>query len=308
MIRTPEVFAAQQGYGKAINLAYRVGGQDHVKFISTFDIDSRPEAIISREQFERMSPSDYLVSYFPVSFHFKYPDLFALLFDTPPVASYRTLWCTREMWAQVPSFYGGRRWMDEPPNCEAQVYRVSDIRRASRGPRLTITSVEADSEAIPYLNARRVFALREPSLGWSGSDLWQPYWDLWTSLATPGPHWLKVRFASPAVIGKVTIVPPEFRVPPDFLWHGRVRFGNMQVYGTSPGGRERLLWQQHDLQNNVIFDATFPATTLTGVRFVLWQDPGPNPAVGIKYIRFPGFEQTTLWANHDPPGRPPPGY
>jgi hypothetical protein len=308
VVLSPEVFAAQQGYGKAVNLAYGSAGSAHVNFINTFDTDSRPFAITSREQFNEMSSADYLVTYFPLSFHFKYPDLFALLYDVTPVASYPTLWCTREMWAQVPSFYGGRRWMDEPPNCEAQVFRVADIRKALQGPRLEIRSVDADSSALPYLDARRVFALREPSSGWSGSDLWNPYWDLWVSRATGGRHWLDVHFAKPASIGRVTIVPPDFRVPPDFLWHGRKRVENVQVYGSTTGEPLRLLWSGSELQDKVIFDATFPAQELSSMRFVMSQGPGENPAVGIKYIRFPGFEQTTSWQNDDPPGRPPPAY
>jgi hypothetical protein len=304
--RSPEVYTAQQGYGKAVNLAYRLAPHGHVRFIVTFD-DDDPGTVIDRDEFDRLAPADVIVTYFPESFTFKYPDLFALMHDTVPAGSFPTLWCTREMWSQVPSFYGGRRWADEPDVCQSRVYRVADLRRAAGGPPLRIVSVHADSTALPYLGPRRALALRTPSNNWFGAELWNPYWDLWVSKATPGTHWLSMRFAEPARIGTITLVPPDFRVPPDFLWHGRKRVDEVRIVGVLPGGATRTLWTGTHLQDDAVIDARFTPTLLAGVRFELRQSPGPNPSVGLKYVRFPGFTQTTAWNDVDPPGRPPPG-
>jgi hypothetical protein len=305
-VRTPEVFAAQQGFGKAVNLAYERAAPNHVYFIDVFDMEAVPKAITSRKQFESLSPDDYLVTYFPETFFFKYPDLFALLNDTSPIASYPSLWCTKEWWAQEPTFFGTRRWDDEPPLCEARVFHVADIRRAAGGPRLQVASVSADSSALPCLGPRRVFALREPSGSWRSLELWRPYWDLWLSQATSGEHWLDVSLVNPERIGTITIVPPDFRVPPDFLWSGRKRVENMRIFGGRGAGPLHLLWGASDLQNRVIFTATFPPENVSRLHFVMWQGAGPNPAVGLKYIRFPEYRQVTPWPNHDRPGYPPP--
>jgi hypothetical protein len=295
MLRTPEVFSAQQGYGKAVNLAYRLAGDGHVHFIDTFDNESRPPAVDSRVQLNDLKPNDYLVTYFPVVFHFKYPDIFALLYDVKPVASYPTLWCTKEMWAQIPTFFGTRRWFDEPPNCEAQVFSVADIRKAENKPALIITSVSADSSEKPTMTPDHAFLPRNPSLGIHDHQaLWIPdYQNLWTSNSNPGEHWLQVSFANQVRISAVTIVPPEFRVPPDFLWTGRERIDNLRIYGApSNSAPFRMLWSAVHLRRRVIFTARFAEAHVTRLRFVMLQyGPPANHAVGITYVRFPEYRQ-----------------
>jgi hypothetical protein len=308
MLRTPEVYLAQQGYGAAVNRAYADAGKGHVSFIDTFDDEANSKAIIDRAAFDRIPRRDDLVTYFPVSFHFKYPDLFALLENVRPVARYPTIWCTKEMWAQVPTFYGGRRWIDEPANCEARVYRVAEIRRLESRPTLKITDVRADSEATRSMGVRRILAKRTPSLGWHSFEMWNVYWDLWVSANTPGKHWVVIRFQTPERISRITLVPPEFRVPPDFIWQGRKRVSNIEIIAVTPSGRSYSVWSGSRLENRVIIKARFRAIVASSIRLELWQSPrGPNERVGLKYVYFPEYDQTTTWNNLDPPGRPGPG-
>jgi hypothetical protein len=307
-LRTPQVYVAQQGYGAAVNAAYAHAGPGRVYFIDTFDTEVVPQTVTTRAKFDHLSNDDYLVTYFPETFHFKYPDLFALLESVKPVAQFPTTWCTKEMWAQVPSFYGNRVWADEPQNCQVRVYHVADIRRAQARPTLRVVSVSADSLADRSLGPRRVLAQRNPSASWYGTELWDVYWHLWVSSNAPGTHWLELRFAEPERISQVTIVPPDYRVPPDFLWRGRKRVSNIALEALQPDGKYRRVWTGSRLENQVIVNAAFPAVTTRAVRIVLWQSPfGPNDRVGLKYVAFPEYKIVTAWNNVDPPGLPGPG-
>lgn len=306
-LRTPPVYAAQQGLGAAVNLAYASAGNGHVYFIDNFDDDAVPYAVISRDQFEALTKRDYLVTYFPLTFHFKYPDLFALLQSVKPVARYQTLWCTQEMWAQAPTFYGTRNWIKEPPNCEARVYRVSDLKNAQQRPRLTVTSVRSDSSAMHSMDVKRIFAERTPSTGWYGLEMWKPYWDMWVSADTAGKHWVDIRLAKPARLSRVILVPPDFRVPPDFLWDGRKRVSNIAIEVLDRGFPPRQVWTGQNLEDDVIVDAQFAPVTATAIRLLLWQSPGPNQRVALKYVDFPEYSVVTSWNNVDLPGKPGPG-
>jgi hypothetical protein len=307
-LRTPQVYAAQQGYGAAVNAAYAGVGRGRVDFIDVFDVEVVPQSVTTREKFEHLSAQDYLVTYFPESFHFKYPDLFALLESVQPVARYPTTWCTREMWAQVPSFFGNRIWSNEPQNCEARVYRVADIRRAESRPPLIVSAVRADSSAARSLGPQRVFAVRNPSAAWYGTELWYIYWHLWVSANSPSRHWLEVQFAKPVPISKLTIVPPDFRMPPDFLWRGRERVSNIAIDARTPHGFSRV-WEGSDLGSQAIVDADFAPVTTSAIRLELWQVPhGPNDRVGLKYVGFPEYRIVTQWNNTDAPGLPGPGH
>jgi hypothetical protein len=306
-LRTPPVFAGQQGLGAAVNTAYALAGKGRVFFIDMFDDDGMPQAVIDRKQFDAMSRGDYLVTYFPESFYFQYPDILALLEGIKPIASYPTLWCTREMWAEVPTFYGRRDWANEPAMCQARVYSVADIERAERRPVLRVKSVHADSSAMRSLDAKRIFAIRAPSLPWYGTELWSIYWDLWVSSASPGKHWVDVRFAKPAWVSQVILVPPDFRVPQDFLWHGRKRVANIDIEAIGPDSRRRTVWRGKHLEDQAIIKAAFPSTLMSSMRLVLWQPPGPNMRVGLKYVAFPQYRVTTSWNNRDFPGKPGPG-
>lgn len=306
-LRTPAVFAAQQGLGAAVNAAYSGAGRGAVFFIDVTDSDAVPQAVISRSQFDALTKRDYLVTYFPVTFHFKYPDLFALLESIKPVARYPTLWCTREMWAQAPTFYGTRNWADEPENCDALVYRVEDIKRAALRPKLIVASVRADSSAMPSMSPKRIFARRQPSYGWYGMELWRIYWDMWVSAAKPGEHWVDIRFSKPEKLSRVTVVPPDFRVPPDFLWRGRQRDSNIAIETVGPNDRPNVVWEGRHLEGKVIINARFQPVTTSSLRVVLSQSPGPNQRVALKYVDFPEYNVMTAWDSVDQPGKPGPG-
>ncbi|HEV3153087.1 MAG TPA: hypothetical protein VGZ02_04730 [Candidatus Baltobacteraceae bacterium] len=307
LVRTPPVFAAHQGFGAAVNSAYNEARHGQVYFIDLFDGDAVPQAIIDREQFDDLDRSDYLVTYFPLTFHFKYPDIFALLQSIKPAARYPTLWCTQEMWAQAPTFYGTRNWTEEPENCEARVYRVADIRRALHRPSLVVTGVQSDSRAMAAMDVKRVFAKRRPSDAWYGLEMWKIYWDLWVSSDSPGPHWIDVEFSKPAKLSRVILVPPDFRVPPDFLWYGRTRVSDIAIDALRAGANPKRVWARHGLENSVIIDAKFSPVFASGVRLLLWQSPGPNQRVGLKYVDFPEYRIVTRWKNLDAPGKPGPG-
>ena len=147
----------------------------------------------------------------------------------------------------------------------------------------------ADSVALPGLNASRVFALREPSMLWYGSELWDRYWDLWVSKLYPGEHYLSVRLVQPVKLSKITVVPAEFRIPPDFLWHGRKRVENMRIYGGLKASDMHVLWTGEHLENQPIFTANFAPATVAQLRFVMWQRPRSKPRRGNQVSGFPGL-------------------
>lgn len=286
-VRTPEVFAAQQGLGKAVNFAYSKAGANHVYFMATYDWDSNPKAIISRAQFDALKPSDLLVTDYPIFFHVKYPDIFALLHDVRPVASFPTLWCTQENWVEVGPYFDYRRWQDEPMNCNASVYRMADVLAAERGPVLKIASVTADSVASRAQAPSRVFAIRNPSYPVNDdylTGLHDQFQDLWKSAATSFPHWLEVRFAKPTRIGLVTIVPP------DWEYVGRIR--RMKVYGSANAAAPwTLLWSQKHLMDKSIFTVRFHPKRLEYLRFDIQRQGRhrENNSAALVYLRFPGY-------------------
>lgn len=294
-VRGPEVFVAQQGLGRAVNLAYaRASNPDRVHFMATYDWDPNPKAILSRADFDALRDDDYIVTDYPIFYHVKYPDIFALLYDTKPIGAFPTEWCTQEIWAELRSYFWFRRWYDEPANCEAQVFRVADFRAAERGTPLSVSQVTADSTLTPQQGPDRVLALRNPSGplddNYFGREL---YSDQWVSNEQPGPHWLQVTFAKAARIGAVTVVPPDWIVPPDFLYTGRFRIDSLKILGDEGNGF-RQLWYGHNLENDVIFTATWAPVSIRRMRFVIEQHgPPANHAAALMYLRFPGYVVTS---------------
>jgi len=286
-LRSPEVFVAQQGLGRAVNYAYSKTNARHVFFMATYDWDPNPHAIITRAQFDALRPSDYLITDYPIFNHIKYPDLFALLHDVKPVASFPTLWCTQENWVEVGPYFDYRPWQDEPMNCEAQVYKVADIWAAEKGPILKIAKVTADSTASAYQSPSRVFAVRNPTYPVNDdylTGLHDLFEDLWKSEPTPFPHWLQVRFVHLVTIGAVTIVPP------DWEYVGRIR--EMEIWGSSgPLNQWHLLWSRKDLLDKSIFTARFRPTRVDYLRFVIERQGRhqDNSAAAIVYMTFPGY-------------------
>jgi hypothetical protein len=293
VLRSPEVFMAQQGLGRAVNFAYDAVGPKHVFFVATYDWDPHPRAILSRRDFDRLSSADYIVTDYPIFFHVKYPDIFASMYEAKPVASFPTEWCTRELWAELREYFAFRKWFDEPSNCNAEVYRVADIRKAARGKPLEVLSVRADSSLSASQGPSRVLTERNPSLplddNYFGLSV---YKDVWASRASTGPHWLELTFAKPEKIGAVTIVPPDYQAPPNFSYFeysGRIRA--MQIFGVEPRSRAmRLLWSKSGLEDEVIFTATFAPATVRKLRFVVEQTSQPaNQIAAVDFIHFPGY-------------------
>ena len=138
LVRTPEVFVAAQGLGRAVNLAHSLTSPNHVFLIEFYDSDLHPQSIISREDFNALGARDYIVTVFPTFFFVKYPDIFALLHDTRPIASFPTEWCTIENWIEQRTYWDFRRYHKEPESCNAQVYSVADIRRMATGKPLEV--------------------------------------------------------------------------------------------------------------------------------------------------------------------------
>jgi hypothetical protein len=292
VLRFPEVFRDQQGLGKAVNFANRLTSSRRIHFIATYDWDRNPKAIVSRRDFNKLSAHDYIVTDFPIFYHVKYPDIFALMHDTGPLASFPTLWCSQETWAELRSYFWFRKWFTEPDNCGAQVYSVAAIRKNERGRVLKISSVSADSVLSKRQGPERAFALRNPKLPLDDNYYGrEDFADLWASKPTAGPHWLQVRFAQPATLSEVTIVPPDWMSPPTYLYTTSGRVASMQIYGSpSEAGRMRLLWSAGKLKYRAIFTARFSPVRVRTLRFVLQQADAPqNRIAAITFIRFPGY-------------------
>jgi hypothetical protein len=292
ILRSPEVFRDQQGLGKAVNLANRLTSESHIHFMATYDWDPNPKAITSRRDFDRLSVRDYIVTDYPIFYHVKYPDIFALMHDTGPIASFPTLWCTQETWAELRSYFWFRKWFTEPDNCDAQVYSVAAIRKNERGAVLPIASVTADSQLSRRQGPARVFAIRNPRLPlddnyFGGED----FADLWASRPGAGPHWLQVRFERPTTIARITVVPPDWMSPPSYLYTTSGRVERMRIFGgLSRRAPMRLLWSGRNLKDHVIFTARFTPARVRTLRFVVEQADKPkNQVAAIEYIRFPGY-------------------
>jgi len=292
-IRGPEVFAAQQGLGKAVNYAYGNVHGGNVYFLATYDWDPNPRAILSRAGFDRLKDDDVIVTDYPIFFHVKYPDLLALMYDAKPVAAYPTEWCTQEVWAELRTYFGLRKWYAEPMNCQAQVYRVSDLRRAAAGVALPVAAITADSMQSRDNNPRRALELRNPGFPYNDNKLLAPQnrSHLWVSDTSPHAHWLQIDFAKAAEIGEVTIVPPDYRVPPDVYWTGRRRISSLEVQvSASDRGPLRSVWSASGLSDILVFSANFPRQPVKRIRFVIVQDDSsPNHAAALSYVRFPGY-------------------
>ncbi len=292
VLRGPEVFIAQQGLGRAVNFAFAAAKTPaRVYYMATYDWDVHPHALLSRADFDRLGAGDVLVTDYPIFYHVKYPDIFALLHDVKPAASYPTEWCTQETWAELRSYFAFRKWWMEPENCDAQVYLMSDVKRylARRKP-LRVAAVTADSAFAPRYDPSRVLALRNPALplddNYFGREMFD---DLWASREFGSEsHWVQLTFAEPAPIGAVTIVPPDFMAPPNFDHNGRVR--TMRILGAASAfGPWQQLWAESGLENDAIFTATFPTHVLSRMRFVI-DAQGTYADIGaLEYIDFPGY-------------------
>jgi hypothetical protein len=306
ILRMPEVFVAAQGLGKAINVAHAKTGEANVFFIQFYDYSLHPQAIVSRHDFMKLRPGDYIVTDFPTLYFAKYPDLFALFHDTKPVASFPTEWCTNENWVEERTYWAFRRYQDEPESCNAQVYSVRDILNAERGRPLDVASVRADSTLANQQNPWQVFAVRNPE---TPIDYTIPccaqfpfMGDLWLSAEKKGPHWFEVTFRKPASIGTITVVPPNYFAPPDFASVARPQSTKILASET-PTGPMRQIWSSDNLRDDAIYTATFPKTVISTLRLEIVQ-PEREPldwtialdqrlpasfSAGIEYLRFPGY-------------------
>lgn len=303
--RMPEVFFDSQGLGRAINTAHAAAGSHgKVYFIEFYDIDLHPLSIISRQDFNALKPGDMIVTDFPTLFFAKYPDIFALLHDTHPIASYPTEWCTRENWVEERTYWNFRRYQDEPESCNAQVYSVAAIRKAQVGKVLRIASVRADSTMAPKFAPSRVFALRSPAVPMYMTDCCNAVpaaRDLWASDGSTRNHWIDIRFARAAQLSTVTVVSPNYFSPPAWDTVARPQF--VSIYGDQLGHHSVLLWRSGDLRDSAIYTATFRHALVSGIRLVIQQPPvddqrhaiifyqrlSPSPIAGITYVRFPGY-------------------
>lgn len=287
VLRGSEVFAAQQGLGRAVNYAYERASAGHVFFIATYDWDEHPKALVSRADFDRLSASDYIVTDYPIFFHVKYPDLFALMHDTKPLASFPTLWCTQENYAELRAFFAFRRWDEEPENCESQVFSVAQLRAEAAKAPLEVTSIRADSTLSASHAAERALAIRNPQTGLDDNYFGRGMFDdLWASKASSGTHWIEVTFARPEVLGAVTIVPADFKGPPDYKNVGRIASLTL-LANDRPGAALKPVWSGRDLENDAIFTATFAARRIATLRFEIATGAG-NGVACLEYIRFPG--------------------
>ena len=268
-----------------------------------------PHSIVARHDFDHLKPGDYLVTVFPTTYFVKYPDIFALMHETKPVASFPTEWCTHENWVEERTYWEFRRYQDEPESCNSQVYSVKALRQTEATRSLKVATLDADSSLSPDLQPFWVFTLRNPRVpinNFVGSFNRGPVFeDLWSSAETPGPHWIEMSFATPATIGSATIVPVNYLAPPLYAKVGRPQ--SVQIYGSSSRrGPLHLLWSGDGLRDDAIVSANFAPLTLAKVRFVLTQ-PKPDdwdraiitsqrlPATlnsAIEYIHFPGYSVT----------------
>jgi hypothetical protein len=306
LARMPEVFVASQGLGRAVIAAHRAAAESHGKvyFIEFYDYDLYPLSIISRQDFDRLKPGDVIVTDFPTLFFVKYPDLFALLHDAGPIASFPTEWCTRENWVEERTYWNYRRYQDEPESCNAQVYRVSTIRKEEAGKPLRVLSVRADSEMSPQYPPSRVFAIRSPAVPMDMTDCCNAVpaaRDLWASDGNTRKHWLQITFAHPTRLHAVTVVPTNYFSPPGWNTVARPQF--VAIYGTESRNRVVKLWQSGDLRNAAIFTANFEPTIVKSIRIAIQQPPvddqrhaimfyqrlSPSPVAAIEYIAFPGY-------------------
>lgn len=301
----PSVFVAAQGLGRAVNAAHALAGKSgHVYFIEFYDIDLHPLSIVSREDFDLLKPGDVIVTDFPTTFFAKFPDIFALMHDTGPVASYPTEWCTIENWVEERTYWNFRRYQDEPESCNAQVYSVAALRKAALGSPLQVRSVTADSVFAAKYRPSWIFVPRNPATPVDRSQCCNrfPFLDqMWASDGTARRHWLQVQFSQPYRLSTVTIVPPNYFSPP--AWDTVGRPDVVTVYGQDPSGHMSLLWRSANVRDLAIITANFNATMLSGVRIQLDQPPvedqrhaiifhqrlGPSPVGGLEYVRFPGY-------------------
>jgi hypothetical protein len=300
----PEVFVAAQGLGRAVNFAHSIAAENNVYFIELYDTDLYPQSIISRSDFDRLKPGDVIVTAFPKLYFAKYPDIFAIMHDAQPVASFPTEWCTSENWVEERTYWFFRRFQDEPNNCNAQVFRVSDIAAAQKGQPLEIHSLRADSSLSSDNGPEKVFARPDPVVPIS---LIQTMTGVigsvgWSSDPSSGPHWLEMTFAKAALLKAITVVPTDYFAAPQFRSIGRP--DAVRIYGSAVGERDlRLLWSGQGLRDSAIIAARFPATRVATLRITLTQPPAEplnysiavsqrlpaSPVAGIEYVHFPGY-------------------
>jgi hypothetical protein len=180
----------------------------------------------------------------------------------------------------------------EPINCEAQVYRVSDLQHEQNGKPLIISDVSADSIQSTQEGPLRAVQPHNPNFPVDENTAARAaFEDLWVSNSSDTPHWLQITFARPAVIGSVTIVPADFHVPPYNYWFGRQRDSDVEIDVTSThNGPWHAVWRRSALQYLAVFSADFPTQRVAELRVVIRQDgSNSNYAAGIENITFPGF-------------------
>jgi hypothetical protein len=308
--RMPPVFIDAQGLGRAVNTAYTLAGdKGRVYFIEFYDDDLYPFAIISRQDLEMLKPSDVVVTDFPTIFFGKYPDIFALLHDAGTAASYPTEWCTVENWVEQRTYWDFRRYQDEPESCNAQVYRVSDIRRAARGEPLRVASLKADSTLADWFSPSWVFVPREPQIpadrAYCCNQL-SVFNETWASGAKTRDHWFEVSFKGRYKIGAVTVVPANYFAPG---FDNVARPRAVTIYGLDRQGGKQFLWRSDHVRDLAIFTATFRPSVVSGIRLEMEQPPtqdqghaiafeqrlSPSPVTGIEFLRFPGYSVMYDW-------------
>jgi hypothetical protein len=270
-------------------------------FIEFYDIDLHPLSIVSRDDFRYLQPQDMIVTDFPTIFFAKYPDIFALMHDAGPVASFPTEWCTAENWVEERTYWNFRRYQDEPESCNAQVYSVAALRRAALGTPLDVASIRSDSVLAPNYRASWVFVHRAPDTPVDRSQCCNRFpflSQMWASDGITRKHWVQIRFAQPYRIGSVTIVPANYFSPPYWETVGRPKA--VAVYSLDG---KTLLWRSANVRDLAIFTARFAPTILSGIRIELEQPAqvdqrdaivfnqrlGPSPVAGLEYVRFPGY-------------------
>lgn len=242
------VFRGHLGLGKSLTEAHTTGAPVQWLRVAWY-ADST--SFVGAEDFEHAAPDTRVVSYFPAHFVWGHPDLAPALSDTAPIAREPTLWSTDAIRAEIYAYWPNNNWKQHELMSQARVYRAGDLTARLDRPRLSISSITADSTAGREWEPANVFE------GHNAPDQITS----WKSADSPAPHWLEIRFAAPALLSELSVVLPKIDE------HARtVRVAGLSVDALEETGLSRQVWHGSDLGEQAIINTSWPALSTKGVR------------------------------------------
>ncbi len=276
------VFESELGLGKIWRYAWQHGdGQQPWRLhfvwedsLNKFRLLSTVDDVLAGD------PETQVVSWFPSDFLLgqEAPWLLPLLERVKPLMAAPTPFGTATWNAET---HGANPRLDLPNLpvlTEARLFRLGDLQREIRGEApLMVAAVSADS----------VDGAHEPGNVFD-RDASPDGITTWKSANTDGPHFLKIDFAKPVVIGTLAVV-PAIDAPVVAL----------EVQAEAGDGQWQTIWSGDHLESKLSLDVSFAPRPISHLKLIFSTPrragltPQPPRYAEIDEVVFPGFSVVT---------------